>query len=102
MTRFLLNRFNMPAPVALVILVFALGILMSVTGCETFRANVGPQVAKAVTRYCQEPLAERQVIRTEVNGLIAPNTIRVTCVGDPPSETNTHGIDALPPPEVHP
>lgn len=62
----------------LALLVVALG------GCTAFRGAVGPQVAKAVNRYCLEPLSARSLIRAEVNGLIAPNAIRVDCAGDPP------------------
>lgn len=57
--------------------------LVAVTGCSAITQKVGPQVAKAVTRYCEEPFDARKVLRTEVNGMIAPNTIRVTCAGDP-------------------
>lgn len=58
-------------------------MIMSLTGCSLITPKVAPQVAKAVTRYCQEPLAERQLIRAQVNGMITPNTVKVTCVGDP-------------------
>lgn len=85
MFRFIFDRIA-PPPAFLIIVLATLAVaLVLLTGCETVRTNVGPQVAKAVTRYCQEPLSERQTIRAEVNGLIAPNQIRVTCAGDPPS-----------------
>jgi hypothetical protein len=54
-----------------------------VTGCATLTGAVAPQVAKAVTKYCQEPYAERSLIRAQVNDMIAPATIKVTCAGDP-------------------
>lgn len=57
-------------------------LAMASVGCTSIRANVGPKVAKAVNRYCEEPQEARRTLRTEVNGLIAPNSIVVTCAGD--------------------
>lgn len=57
--------------------------VLSLSGCTVFNAKVAPQVAKGVNRYCLEPLSERQLIRSQVNGMITPNTIKVTCAGDP-------------------
>lgn len=62
----------------------ALACLLSAVGCTTFTTAIGPQVAKGVTRYCQEPQSERLLIREQVNTLITPNTIKVTCAGDTP------------------
>lgn len=60
------------------------GLLASeLTACSTFSTAVAPKVADGVNRYCREPLAERQLIRSQVNGMITPNTIKVTCQGDP-------------------
>lgn len=56
---------------------------LALQGCSLIAPRVGPQVAKAVNRYCAEPLSERLVIREQVNSLITPNTVRVTCEGDP-------------------
>lgn len=56
---------------------------VTLTGCSLIVPKVGPQVAKAVNRYCEEPYAERLVLREQVNGMITPNTIKVTCEGDP-------------------
>lgn len=58
-------------------------LVFTLSGCSLIQANVGPKVAKAVNRYCQEPLDERVIIRGQVNNLIAPNTIKVTCLNDP-------------------
>lgn len=58
-------------------------ISIALLGCASITGAVAPQVATAVTKYCAEPLAERLVIRSQVNGMIAPATIRVTCAGDP-------------------
>jgi hypothetical protein len=57
--------------------------LVALSGCSLITPKVGPQVAKAVNRYCQEPLEERLVLRAQVNGMITPNQVRVTCEGDP-------------------
>lgn len=76
-----------PSAAVLTLLLCILGVVTLLNGCESVRANVGPRVADAVNRYCLEPLAERQTIRTEVNGLIKPNAIRVTCAGDPAEGT---------------
>lgn len=65
------------------VLLFPPAMVLILSACTTFTTQVAPQVAKAVKRYCQEPLAERQLIRSQVNGMIAPNTVRVTCEGDP-------------------
>lgn len=58
-------------------------VIVTLTGCSLVTPKVAPQVAKAVNRYCEEPLSERLVIRETVNGMIQPNTIKVTCAGDP-------------------
>lgn len=57
--------------------------VLAVSGCSLLAPKVGPQVAKAVNRYCGEPYQERLTLRTSVNELIQPNTIKVTCEGDP-------------------
>lgn len=57
--------------------------VLCLSGCTVFNAKVAPEVAKGVNRYCLEPLSERQLIRSQVNGMITPNTIKVTCAGDP-------------------
>lgn len=56
---------------------------MSVTGCSLVTGEIAPRVAKAVNTYCAEPLASRQLIRAEVTRMTAPNSVRVTCEGDP-------------------
>lgn len=58
-------------------------VVIALTGCQVIAPKVGPQVAKAVNKYCAEPYVERQVIRSSVNDQIAPNKIAVTCSGDP-------------------
>jgi hypothetical protein len=56
---------------------------LALSGCALIAPKVGPQVAKAINRYCQEPLSERLVLRESVNSQIAPNSVKVTCSGDP-------------------
>jgi hypothetical protein len=58
-----------------------IGVFLS--GCSVLTPKVGPQVAKAVNRYCAEPYEARLLIRSEVNTMIKPNNIRVYCEGDP-------------------
>lgn len=60
-----------------------LAFALTTVGCASLTGAVAPQVARAVTKYCAEPLAERLVIREQVNGMITPATIKVTCPGDP-------------------
>jgi hypothetical protein len=50
-----------------------------VTGC----AQVAPRVAKAVNRYCEEPLSTRLLLRSSVNQMTQPNSVKVHCDGDP-------------------
>lgn len=56
---------------------------VTLAGCSVIAPKVGPEVAKAVNRYCGEPYQTRLVLRTQVNQMITPNTIKVTCEGDP-------------------
>ncbi len=58
-------------------------LTLGFSGCSLITPKVAPQVAKAVNRYCQEPLEERLVLRAQVNGMITPNQVKVTCSGDP-------------------
>ncbi len=57
--------------------------MLALSGCGVITPTVAPQVAKAVNRYCQEPYEERILIRGQVNGMITPNKVQVTCAGDP-------------------
>lgn len=57
--------------------------VVALSGCSLITPKVGPQVAKAVNRYCQEPLEARLLLRGQVNGMITPNQVKVTCAGDP-------------------
>lgn len=63
-------------------LIASVGLIAALTDCATVTTEVAPRVAQAVKVYCSEPLAERQLIRSQVNGLVAPATVRVTCPGD--------------------
>jgi hypothetical protein len=62
---------------------FLVSLLALLTGCAAFNKEVAPRVAKAVNHYCLEPLATRQLIRGQVNAMVAPNAVKVTCAGDP-------------------
>ncbi len=58
-------------------------LVVVLSGCSLIAPKVGPQVAKAVNRYCVESYQTRLLMRTEVNAMIKPNSIKVTCEGDP-------------------
>lgn len=58
-------------------------VVVALTGCSLIAPKVGPQVAKAVNRYCVESYQTRLLMRSEVNAMIQPNQIKVTCEGDP-------------------
>lgn len=65
------------------ILSLSAALVLCLTGCAAYNVKVAPRIAQGVTLYCSEPLAERQLIRSQVNAQIAPATIKVTCAGDP-------------------
>jgi hypothetical protein len=65
-------------------LIASAALVLCLTGCAAFNKEVAPRVAKAVNVYCLEPQASRQLIRSQVNAMVAPNTIRVDCAGDAP------------------
>lgn len=83
----LFNRSLAFVSLALWITLFLVMALLS--GCDIFTQKAAPTIAKGVQRYCREPLAERQLIRGQVNGMIAPNTVRVDCAGDLAGTTPT-------------
>jgi hypothetical protein len=60
--------------------------LMLMSGCAAFNKNVAPKIADGIKQYCVEPQATRLAIRSEVNALITPNSIKVECVGDTPAK----------------
>lgn len=66
------------------ILAIASFAVLCLTGCAAFNKEVAPRVAQAVNTYCIEPQESRALIRQQVNALIAPNQIKVTCQGDQP------------------
>lgn len=51
-------------------------------GCAQLQTKVGPEAAKAINTYCLQPQAARLVLREQVNALIAPNEVKITCQGD--------------------
>lgn len=59
--------------------------MLMLSGCSSIYQKVGPQVAKAVTRYCTEPYEARQFLRAQVNGMVQPHEVAVHCAGDPES-----------------
>ena len=70
----------------LFVVAFALFVaLMMLPGCGSVE-RVADATAKTVSRYCAQPLAERQFIRATVNQAAAPNTVHIHCAGDPEGE----------------
>jgi hypothetical protein len=65
-------------------LALSAAILLCLTGCAVLNAEVAPRVAKTVNVYCLEPQASRLLIRQQVNALIEPNSIAITCGDDTP------------------
>lgn len=63
------------------LVIFLVSLAMS--GCSLLAPKTSAKVAQAVNIYCTEPLATRLVLRAEVNSMVAPNAVKVTCVGDP-------------------
>lgn len=58
----------------------AAGVMLS--GCSLLAPRLGPQIAKAATRYCEEPQAMRVVLRESINAEIFPNRIELACAAD--------------------
>lgn len=58
-------------------------------GCSLIAPHVGPELAKGINRYCEQPFAERQLVRDSINAQIAPHSVRVTCATDPPDPPPT-------------
>lgn len=51
-------------------------------GCAALQP-VASRAAGVIKDYCLQSYDQRLVIRSQVNQSIAPNTIKITCVGDP-------------------
>lgn len=58
-------------------------ICAGLSACSLLQRNVAPRVAKAVQSYCAQPRESRLLVRQQVNELIIPNRVQVTCAGDP-------------------
>lgn len=58
-------------------------LAMLAGGCAVIEKITGPTVARTVSKYCETPRDARLVLRSEVNKLAAPNSIKVCCKGDP-------------------
>lgn len=72
----------------LVLLVATIVASLFLTGCQSLIDKVGPQVVKAVDRYCEEPRTTRSFIAGEVNGELSASghSVTVNCAGDDPPE----------------
>lgn len=59
--------------------------LSQVPGCAVLGGAVAEKVAKAVDKYCEEPLTYRYVYRNTVNSYLTESghVVHVHCSGDP-------------------
>lgn len=57
--------------------------VLSLSACAALSSKAAPEVAKAVNKYCAEPYQERLLLRKTVNDMTKPNSVKVTCEGDP-------------------
>lgn len=55
-------------------------------GCQSklVREEIAPRAAQAIMTYCMQPQEVRLVVREQTNTLIAPNKVRIDCLGDTP------------------
>lgn len=77
-----MNRFNSRGSTRR--LVAPLLALCALCGCATITEKIGPKAAQAIMAYCLEPAETRSLVRSQVNALISPNEVKITCVGDAP------------------
>lgn len=64
-------------------MLWCLALIILMSACSVALPRIGPEVAKAVNRYCAAVSpGERAVLRAELNAQIAPHAIAVTCDGD--------------------
>jgi hypothetical protein len=62
-------------------------MLLWMSGCGLLPTSMKDRIAEGVKQYCSRLTpGERQVMRSEVNAIVAPNSIKVTCEGDPPEQ----------------
>lgn len=67
---------------------FVCTVLISATlaqGCALIGQPIADKVAKAATKYCEEPLSARQTYRQTINAELARygHELHVHCAGDP-------------------
>lgn len=63
-------------------LVLLIGLVGLLGGCSQLTARAAPKLAKAINTYCEEPQDSRMALRSQVNALIAPNSVQVNCAAD--------------------
>jgi len=60
-----------------------IGAILALSGCSLIFPKAGPQLAKAVNKYCTTlSQEERRLLRDQVNEAIRPNAACVYCNGD--------------------
>lgn len=63
--------------------VLLLGVAL-ISGCASLTPHTAATAAKVVNHYCLEPETSRAVVRAQVDTLIDPHKLRITCAGDVP------------------
>jgi hypothetical protein len=62
----------------------ALALLLLLPACSLVPVTAKQKLASGVNDYCKRiTYTERSILRAEVNAITAPNSIKVTCGGDP-------------------
>jgi hypothetical protein len=60
-------------------------VAASATSCALFAGPIAEKIASGVEKYCEEPLAYRQLYRNTINASLAHtgHLVHVHCSGDP-------------------
>lgn len=65
------------------LLFFSAGVsFLLLVSCGLLQTKIGPKAADAINKYCLQPQDARLALRAQVNSLITPNSIAITCSGD--------------------
>ena len=57
--------------------------LVALSACAALQSRLGPRAAEVVNSYCQKPESARLALRQEVNFLIAPHSVEISCAAAP-------------------
>lgn len=62
--------------------ILALVLAIGLASCA-YLQPASDKIGSAVKEYCTQPLDARRTVRAQVNKSAAPNTVIITCAGDP-------------------